>query len=247
MIAAWVKKQLELPELAGLALDDPATTNERRRIIQNKRFLRHLYEEWYGYLSRAAETAPPGPCVELGSGGGFLKEFIPEVITSEVMPMGDVDAVFTGEALPFSDGALSGIYMVDVLHHIPRPRAFFAEAQRCLKPGAVLAMIEPYNTRWGRVVWKNFHHEPFLEVAEKVLQIAAALLIADQKISAEKLKNPLTRKALRAALLKDLFGDFHDRDQAIVFDAGGNIAVDRSILKNFITEYLAARAVRSAA
>ena len=51
--------------------------------------------------------------------------------------------------------------MIDVLHHIAEPAAFFAEACRCLKANGKIVMIEPANTCWARFIYKNFHHEPF--------------------------------------------------------------------------------------
>ena len=38
--------------------------------------------------------------IELGSGGGFLKEVINDVITSDVLELPDVDKVFFGEKIP---------------------------------------------------------------------------------------------------------------------------------------------------
>lgn len=64
------------PLTRGLSIDDPGTTSIRRRIIQEKLCLRQIYEEWYSAIVRAI---PPGerPVVELGSGAGFLSDFIP--------------------------------------------------------------------------------------------------------------------------------------------------------------------------
>jgi SAM-dependent methyltransferase len=56
--------------------------------------------------------------------------------------------------------------MIDVLHHIKKPKVFFAEARRCLKSGGKIVMIEPANTLWGRFIYKNFHHEIFDTSAE---------------------------------------------------------------------------------
>jgi hypothetical protein len=38
---------------------------------------------------------------------------------------------------------------------------FFAEAVRCLMPGAAIVMIEPWVTPWSRWIYGSFHHEPF--------------------------------------------------------------------------------------
>jgi len=63
--------------------------------------------------------------------------------------------------LPLADEALYGIVMIDVLHHLPQPRRFFIEAVRCVQPGGVIAMIEPWVTPWSRLVYTRLHHEPF--------------------------------------------------------------------------------------
>ncbi len=160
-LARVLKRCIALPETAGMDLDDPRTTQARAAIVRRKAFLRHLYEEWYALLSAVQAELPTGPLVELGSGPGFLGEFLPGLVTSEVFYLPSVDLVLSGERLPFADESIAGIFMVDVLHHIPRPARFFAEAQRCLKPGGRVAMIEPWNSTWGRLVWRYLHHEPF--------------------------------------------------------------------------------------
>ena len=35
------------------------------------------------------------------------------------------------------------------------------EMERCLKKDGKIIMIEPYNSAWGRFIYKNFHHEAF--------------------------------------------------------------------------------------
>ena len=56
---------------------------------------------------------------------------------------------------------LNAIVMVDVLHHIPDSRAFLAEAQRCLRSGGSIVMIEPWASTWSRRIYTRLHHEPF--------------------------------------------------------------------------------------
>jgi hypothetical protein len=51
--------------------------------------------------------------------------------------------------------------MVDVLHHLSAPRRFFAEAARCVRPDGAMVMIEPWVTRWSKLIYGNLHHEPF--------------------------------------------------------------------------------------
>lgn len=152
---------MDLASTSGLDLDDPATTIERRRILARKKSLRAIYREWYRFLVGALPEGG-GRVLELGSGGGFLAELVPDLVRSEVSPYPWVDLAMDGQELPVRDGALKGIVMTNVLHHIPRPGRFFEEAARCLRPGGVIAMIEPWHTPWSSFVYRRLHHEPFL-------------------------------------------------------------------------------------
>ncbi|MBN1813023.1 MAG: methyltransferase domain-containing protein [Anaerolineae bacterium] len=155
-----LKTWLAHPLTQGLEIDDPHTTHLRRQIIQEKRFLRRIYEEWY----EAIVTALPqgdGPVLELGSGAGFLSDFIPGLIASELFRCAGISAVLDGQILPFADSALRAIVMTDVLHHLPQVRRFFAQATRCVQTGGVIVMIEPWVTPWSRLVYTRLHHEPF--------------------------------------------------------------------------------------
>ena len=158
-----------IPETRGLDLDAPEAVAVHRDLIRKKGFLRQVYVMFYGEFRRQADLLRdvPGNMLELGSGGGFLKELMPEVITSDVAAYPTVDRVAFADRLPFADGALKAIFLNNVLHHIPEPEAFFREAERCLTPGGRVVMIEPYNSRFGRMMYKRFHHEPFDETVRE--------------------------------------------------------------------------------
>jgi SAM-dependent methyltransferase len=160
LLKAW----LEHPLTRGIDIDDPATTWMRREIVRQKPFLRRIYEEWYTLLA-AAVPAAPAPAVELGAGAGFLEQYVPRLITSEIFRCPNITMVLDAQALPFADRSLRAIVMTDVLHHLPDVARFFAAAERCVQPGGVIAMIEPWVTPWARRVYTNLHHEPFLPEA----------------------------------------------------------------------------------
>lgn len=156
MIKTW----LAHPLTRGMNIDDPRTTSLRRQIIQEKSFLRQIYQEWYGAIATAL-PAGEEPVLELGSGAGFLSDFIPGLITSEIFCCPSVRVVLDGSRLPFADASLRGIVMTDVLHHLPQPRRFFTEAARCVRHGGVIVMIEPWVSSWSRLIYRRLHHEPF--------------------------------------------------------------------------------------
>jgi SAM-dependent methyltransferase len=168
-IGASMRDLLAHPLTRDLAIDDPRTTERRRSILADKQFLRRIYLEWYGALARALPARNDSDRVlEVGSGAGFLAELgiIPDVVTSEVFPVPGVDLVLDARRIPLRSGTLRGIVMVDTLHHVAHPRSFLAEAVRCLRPGGVLTMIEPWVTDWSRLVYRHLHHEPFLPESE---------------------------------------------------------------------------------
>jgi SAM-dependent methyltransferase len=158
--AALLRRLFAHPLTASLEINDPATTERRKRIISLKPFLKAIYDEWYAMLAAAL---PPGDgdVVELGSGGGYCKRFIPGLITSEVFCCSDVQLVLDAQRLPFADKSLRAIVMTNVLHHMPEVSRFFAEASRCLRSGGKILMIEPWVTSWSRFVYGHLHPEPF--------------------------------------------------------------------------------------
>jgi SAM-dependent methyltransferase len=159
------RRWLEHTSTRGLDLDDPATTARRHELIRGKTALRKVYDEWYRLLAEAL-PGEPGLVLELGSGGGYLSEVVPGLARSDLFPYPWIDLALDAHALPFRSASLRGIVMVNVLHHLAHPSRFFEEAARCVRPGGVVAMIEPWNTPWSGFVYRRFHHVPFEPRAE---------------------------------------------------------------------------------
>ncbi|MDB5227078.1 MAG: Methyltransferase type 11 [Bacteroidota bacterium] len=145
-------------------LDLPETSLEHRNIILSKPFLKRIYVDWYTDFKKYCEQQPAnGKIVEIGSGGGFLKDIFPDVITSDILPLSVCDMQFSAHDMPFEDNSLKAIFMLNVLHHIPDNEKFFREAQRTLTSDGFIYMIEPATTSFSKFIYKNFHHEPFDE------------------------------------------------------------------------------------
>ncbi len=142
-------------------IDSPERTIEHRRMIMSKPFLKNLYLEWYAFFLQDINKTQNPKVVEIGSGGGFLKELYPQVICSDIIPLPFNDMTFSALDMPFENESLSHLVLIDTFHHIPDSKLFLEEASRVLRTGGKLMMIEPYNSFWGRFIYKNFHHEPF--------------------------------------------------------------------------------------
>jgi SAM-dependent methyltransferase len=156
-----IRSVLSHPLTRGLDLDSPETTSMRFQLINEKSFLRQFYRDCYRLMANSLAADIDGPILELGSGGGFIKEHVRDCITSEIQLVSGVDIILDGQQLPFGDLTLAGVVMLDVFHHVPRASWLLKEAARCIKPGGSMVMFEPWNTRWSRFVYRHLHHEPF--------------------------------------------------------------------------------------
>ena len=96
-----------------------------------------------------------GPILDIGAGSGHFRQMSDQIVSLDILPAPWVDVAGAAEALPFADGSIAGIAMLDVLHHLPSPMTFFNEAKRVLKPGGRIAMIEPGITPLS---WCFFHY-----------------------------------------------------------------------------------------
>ena len=151
---------LRHPLTRGLDIDDIQTTELRKQIIRHKPFLKKIYEQWYAQIQ---ENLPKiaGPVLELGTGAGFLKNYIPDLITSDIIPIKGADLACDALHFPVAANSLRALVMINVLHHIPDANLFFQEASLCIKNQGVMIMIEPWVSSWSKFVYANFHHEPF--------------------------------------------------------------------------------------
>lgn len=147
------------PKTRGIDIDDPNITILRREIIQEKKFLQKIYIEWYTRICERLDNKTK--ILELGSGAGFLNQFLPTLITSEVVPTQDVQMVVDACEMPFVENELNGIVMTDVFHHIPDVDSFLKEAIRVINNHGKIVMIEPWRTSWSEWVYSNLHSEPF--------------------------------------------------------------------------------------
>jgi SAM-dependent methyltransferase len=147
-----------------LSDEQRARTIERfqahRRAWDENQALRALYSEWYGRIAAELPPAVVGPRVEIGSGPGFARRFIPDLELTDLVRAPWHDRELGADALPFAEASLGAIVLFDVLHHLPSPRAFFAEAVRVLRPGGRLVMCEPYVSPLSYPIYKFLHDEP---------------------------------------------------------------------------------------
>lgn len=134
---------------------------EHRELWERKPALRAVYTDCY---RRIVAACRPGLTLELGGGPGNFKAFADserfDVVSTDIVSTPWLDAVCDGHFLPFADASFDNIVMFDVLHHLAKPLLFFAEAQRVLKRGGRIVMVEPAITLGSWFFYTYLHPEP---------------------------------------------------------------------------------------
>ncbi|MEA2904149.1 MAG: hypothetical protein QOI12_1536 [Alphaproteobacteria bacterium] len=126
-------------------------------IWDRKPILRTIYDDIH---DRIAAACVPGLTIEIGGGIGNLKRRLPHVVATDIQQGSWLDCIADAQDLPFASGVAANIVMVDVLHHIEFPVLCFREAERVLKPGGRVIMIEPAITWGSALFYRLLHHEP---------------------------------------------------------------------------------------
>jgi SAM-dependent methyltransferase len=139
--------------------DSVGAIENHHRAIWAKPFLKEIYSRFYAELQSALPAGIHGAVIEVGAGAGFLKNRLPGLVSGDILPSRFIDVCFDAQQLPFRPGCLKGILMLNVFHHLPAAAGFLMDAVRCLAPGGVIAMIEPWMTAGSHVIYKLLHHE----------------------------------------------------------------------------------------
>jgi SAM-dependent methyltransferase len=145
------------------AKDRAATLRNRARLGANKNLL-----FWYRELYRDQFKDVPNPAalsiLEIGSGTSPVKQFLLNVVTSDVLDLDYLDLVFDCHEIDkldaIEDNSLDVITLTNVLHHLKSPIAFLNRAASKLKPGGKVIATEPFFSLLSTVIFKYLHHEP---------------------------------------------------------------------------------------
>ncbi|HJY54594.1 MAG TPA: methyltransferase domain-containing protein [Candidatus Udaeobacter sp.] len=142
--------------------DRVLTLRNRARLDANKNLL-----FWYRELYRDQFKDFPNPAalsiLEIGSGTSPLKQFLSNVVTSDVLKLDYLDLVFDCHEIDkldaIEDNSLDVITVTNVLHHLKSPIAFLNRAASKLKSGGKVIATEPFFSVLSTVAFKYLHHE----------------------------------------------------------------------------------------
>jgi len=144
------------------AKDRAATLRNRARLGANKNLLfwyRELYRDQFKDISNPAALS----ILEVGSGTSPLKQFLSNVITSDVIDLDYLDFVFDCHDIDkfdaIKDNSLDVITLTNVLHHLKSPISFLNRAASKLKSGGKVIATEPFFSVLSTPIFKYLHHE----------------------------------------------------------------------------------------
>jgi len=144
------------------AKDRATTLRNRARLDANRNLL-----FWYRELYRDQFKDLPSPetlsILEIGSGTSPLKQFLLNVVTSDVLDLDYLDLVFDCHEIDkldtIKDNSLDVITLTNVLHHLKNPIGFLNRSASKLKSGGKVIATEPFFSALSTPIFKYLHHE----------------------------------------------------------------------------------------
>jgi SAM-dependent methyltransferase len=147
----------------GETRDRDETLRNRARLSANKNLL-FWYRELYCDQFRDFPDLRTLSILEVGSGTSPLKQFVSNVITSDVLDLDYLDLVFDCHEIDKLDviknNSIDVITLTNVLHHLKSPIAFLNRAASKLKSGGKVVATEPFFSVLSTPIFKWVHHEP---------------------------------------------------------------------------------------
>jgi SAM-dependent methyltransferase len=129
-------------------------------VWSRKPLLRKVYSDLYVKLTKRLNNVDAGVIVELGSGIGHLKSYIPTAFTSDIFRHDWIDISCSAYDLPFRDASVTNLVLFDVFHHLEHPFAFMKEAERVLIKNGTIVLVDPYMSLLTLPIYGLLHHEP---------------------------------------------------------------------------------------
>ena len=173
--------------MADVDVDSTDRIAVHRSLLLRKRMIREVFFELYDLLAQMEQAhfgPEPGPRVEIGSGSSLLKQAMPDVEQTDLVPYPGLDRVVDAMDMPYEDGSLKTIFGIHCFHHFPDPYRFLEETLRVCRPGGGAILIEPYHGPFASLLFKHlFSNEDFDKTAPAVGDRRGPMSDANQALS----------------------------------------------------------------
>jgi len=137
-----------------------------REVWESKPVLQEIYSDLYRRIIRACRAVK---IVEVGGGSEILKQFSPDVISFDIVPLSWLDCIAEPSAYLLRSYSIGNLVLFDDLHHIEIPARFLANLLGVLLPGGRVIFVELAITPLSTIE----HHEPVVMSADPLVGKAA--------------------------------------------------------------------------
>ena len=94
--------------------------------------------------------------IELGSGAVSMKNTMPDIITSDIVPSAYNELTLDAQKMDIDDNSVAIFFAQNVFHHFNDPQKFFDELMRTLKKGGGAILLEPYHGPLASLIYRNY-------------------------------------------------------------------------------------------
>ena len=182
-----IRDWLTDPHIASVDVDSEDRIVRHRELLSKKPMTQEVFFELYDLLAGLADeylSQGEGIRIEIGSGSSLLKQRMPDVELTDLVPYPGLDRVVDATSMPYADNSLKTIFGVHCFHHLPDPYKFLSEVRRACTPGGGAVLIEPYYGVVASAVYKRlFKNEFFDPSAEAVTEFQGPMSSANQALS----------------------------------------------------------------
>lgn len=143
-MSGW-RNRLSEPEVIDCSVDGLDRFEAHRAVLRRKAMIRGVFEEFHQVFVELDKRflEGQGQVIELGAGVYPVRETVPGVLATDVVPAPHLDRTLDAGALDLPDASVRAFYLQNVFHHFPKPADFFRELERTLVPGGGAILIEP--------------------------------------------------------------------------------------------------------
>jgi SAM-dependent methyltransferase len=130
--------------------------------IRKNALLEEIYNDVYSRIVAEIPSDQYPRLLELGSGGGFFRDFAPHAVTSECVDVPGIDRTVDACRIGdyFADDSLDAVAGFNVFHHLPHAAGLLSGVSHVLRRGGRLCLVEPWFTPIGQWFYRAIHHEP---------------------------------------------------------------------------------------
>jgi len=174
------------PSLVRIDVDTKERIVRHREILLRKKMTRDVFFELYKSLETMDERflSAAGARIEIGAGSSLIKDLMPDVETTDLVPYDGLDRVVDAMSMPYEDNTLRTIFAVHCFHHLPDPYKFLSELERTCAPGGGAVIIEPYYGPVASFLYKRlFSNEYFDKNGSATTAYSGPMSEANQALS----------------------------------------------------------------